>query len=378
MKFVYLLITTVLLYSNAFGQNNSFLIQGKADKRFEGKKLYLDYQQNGNSITDSTVIKNGKFTFKGQADEPNYARMVLDTEGVGKLKAQYTGDRLYFFIGNETYKFNITESLKKATISGSSLHEDFLEYINFIGGDFMDIIDQANSAFAAVPLDAPDKEQQYAAIKQKYDQILEKRNDQQLIFATQNPNSIFSIGALVEVANRRGTKPVESAFYNLSKELQNTINGKELAARIYADKNIIVGSIAPNFSQPDTQGNMIQLSDFKGKFVLLDFWASWCAPCRAENPNLKKAYNIYKPKGLEIFAISLDDKNSKAAWIKAIQDDGLPWIHAADLKGWRNEAAVLYGVKGVPQNYLIDPTGKIIAINIRGEELHKVLAEHIK
>lgn len=378
MKFVYLLITTVLLYSNAFGQNNSFLIQGKADKRFEGKKLYLDYQQNGNSITDSTVIKNGKFTFKGQADEPNYARMVLDTEGVGKLKAQYTGDRLYFFIGNETYKFNITESLKKATISGSSLHEDFLEYINFIGGDFMDIIDQANSAFAAVPLDAPDKEQQYAAIKQKYDQILEKRNDQQLIFATQNPNSIFSIGALVEVANRRGTKPVESAFYNLSKELQNTINGKELAARIYADKNIIVGSIAPNFSQPDTQGNMIQLSDFKGKFVLLDFWASWCAPCRAENPNLKKAYNVYKPKGLEIFAISLDDKNSKEAWIKAIQDDGLPWIHAADLKGWRNEAAVLYGVKGVPQNYLIDPTGKIVAINIRGEELHKVLAEHIK
>lgn len=378
MKFVYLLITTVLLYSNAFGQSNSFLIQGKADKRFEGKKLYLDYQQNGNSITDSTVIKNGKFTFKGQADEPNYARMVLDTEGVGKLKAQYTGDRLYFFIGNETYKFNITESLKKATISGSSLHEDFLEYINFIGGDFMDIIDQANSAFAAVPLDAPDKEQQYAAIKQKYDQILEKRNDQQLIFATQNPNSIFSIGALVEVANRRGTKPVESAFYNLSKELQNTINGKELAARIYADKNIIVGSIAPNFSQPDTQGNMIQLSDFKGKFVLLDFWASWCAPCRAENPNLKKAYNIYKPKGLEIFAISLDDKNSKEAWIKAIQDDGLPWIHAADLKGWRNEAAVLYGVKGVPQNYLIDPTGKIVAINIRGEELHKVLAEHIK
>lgn len=378
MKFVYLLITTVLLYSNAFGQSNSFLIQGKADKRFEGKKLYLDYQQNGNSITVSTVIKNGKFTFKGQADEPNYARMVLDTEGVGKLKAQYTGDRLYFFIGNETYKFNITESLKKATISGSSLHEDFLEYINFIGGDFMDIIDQANSAFAAVPLDAPDKEQQYAAIKQKYDQILEKRNDQQLIFATQNPNSIFSIGALVEVANRRGTKPVESAFYNLSKELQNTINGKELAARIYADKNIIVGSIAPNFSQPDTQGNMIQLSDFKGKFVLLDFWASWCAPCRAENPNLKKAYNIYKPKGLEIFAISLDDKNSKEAWIKAIQDDGLPWIHAADLKGWRNEAAVLYGVKGVPQNYLIDPTGKIVAINIRGEELHKVLAEHIK
>lgn len=214
----------------------------------------------------------------------------------------------------------------------------------------MNIIDQANQTFSAVPTDATDKNEQYAAIKEKFDAIFDKRNDQQFLFAQQNPNSLFAVDALTEVANKKGTKFIESTFLGLNKSLQNSTKGKELSARIYADKNIVIGSMAPNFAQPNQQGNRVQLTDFKGKFVLLDFWASWCAPCRAQNPNLKKAYINFKPKGVEVFAVSIDDKNGREAWIKAIKDDDLPWIHAADLKGWRNDAAVLYGVRGVPQN----------------------------
>src|SRR5690606_27287514 len=142
---------------------------------------------------------------------------------------------------------------------------------------------------------------------------------------------------------------------------------RELEARIWADKSIKLGSQAPDFQQPDVDGEPVKLSDFKGRYVLVDFWASWCGPCRAENPNLLEAYNNYKDKGLNILAVSLDDNKGRAAWLKAIEDDGMPWVQVADLKGWNNEAAVLYGVRAVPQNYLIDPSGTIIAINIKGE-----------
>src|SRR5690606_31210110 len=168
---------------------------------------------------------------------------------------------------------------------------------------------------------------------------------------------------------------VEPVFLKLDASIRKSQQGKALASRILAEKTIRIGTIAPDFVQPDVNGHAVRLSDFRGRYVLVDFWASWCSPCRAENPNLKKAYERYRAKGFAVVAISLDDNKGKDAWLKAIVDDGLTWINVADLKGWSNEVAVLYGVRGVPTNYLIDQNEHIIAKDLRGDNLHNVLRD---
>ena len=140
-------------------------------------------------------------------------------------------------------------------------------------------------------------------------------------------------------------------------------------------KNLPTGQ-APDFTQPGVDGQPVSLSSFKGKYVLLDFWASWCKPCRQDNPNVVKAYNEFKDKNFTVFGVSLDQ--NRDAWLQAIQQDGLTWTHASDLKFWSNEAAALYGVQGIPANFLIDPKGNVIAQDLHGEEIVKTLRNVIK
>lgn len=137
----------------------------------------------------------------------------------------------------------------------------------------------------------------------------------------------------------------------------------------------MVGVMAMDFTQTDTAGVPVSLSSFRGKYVLIDFWASWCGPCRVENPNVVAAYQKYHDKGFDIIGVSLDRPNDKDKWLKAIYDDNLTWTHVSDLKFWDNEVSRMYGVRAIPQNYLIDPQGKIVAKNLRGKALHDKLEE---
>lgn len=358
-------------------QSGGFTIKGSAPSKFDGKKVYLDYSNEGFMIADSSVIVNGKFSFSGTTDEPNYARMIFDPEAKGKYMVQNVGDRLYFYIGNETYNMAIDDSLRTAAVTGSPMHKAYLAYLEEIGGCFMAIMDAGGKEFAAVDQNAADADAQYRAIRKKYDDRLEERRKKELVFAKDNPSSIFALDALYDVANSHPLSAIEPTFLALAPEIRESPRGQAMAARILASKTIVIGNVAPDFVQPDVEGKLVRLSDFQGQYVLLDFWASWCGPCRAENPNLKKAYLNYKDKGLEVIAVSLDNMNAKKAWLDAIEHDGLPWINVSDLKGWNNDAVQLYGVRAVPTNYLIDPQGKIVAVNLKGEELHKALGKFL-
>ena len=155
----------------------------------------------------------------------------------------------------------------------------------------------------------------------------------------------------------------------ISPALANSPYVKDLDGIIKQLEHVQIGQVAPEFSLPDTAGVSVSLSDFRGKYVLLDFWASWCGPCRAENPNVKKVYEKYKSKGLEIIGVSLDVKVD--AWRKAIETDGLPWLHMSDLKGWNSIVTDVYQIHGIPMLFVLDENNRIVGEGLRGEELEK-------
>ncbi|MGE8424090.1 MAG: peroxiredoxin family protein, partial [Sphingobacterium siyangense] len=197
-------------------------------------------------------------------------------------------------------------------------------------------------------------------------------------FILENPDSYVSRALLQRLAFRDfdATQNVD-AFKQLSSRVQNFPSALQIANYIKEQSTVSVGNFAPDFSQPDTLGHAIKLSDFRGKYLLLDFWASWCGPCRNENPTVVRAYHKYKNKNFTVLGVSLDGESQKQAWIGAIHSDSLSWTQVADLKGWKNEAAQLYKVKSIPRNFLIDPSGKIIAKNLRGNALEKYLAKYL-
>ena len=162
----------------------------------------------------------------------------------------------------------------------------------------------------------------------------------------------------------------------MDKSVLNTKYGKLGQEKLNQLRGSSIGYPATNFSQTDPNGKLISLSDFKGKYVLVDFWASWCGPCRGENPNVVKAYNKYKDKGFTVFGVSFDQNKEK--WLQAVTADNLTWTHVSDLKGWGNEAGKIFGISSIPQNLLLDKEGKIVAKNLRGADLEAKLEELIK
>jgi len=216
------------------------------------------------------------------------------------------------------------------------------------------------------------KEEQ-AALEAKLNDLRMQKRARANAYITAHPASAFSISLVADRGMMGEYKDVNDIYQKLDASAQHTSQGQRIAVRLTVLKKSALGEKILDFTQNDTTGKPVQFANFKGKYVLVDFWASWCGPCRGENPNVLKAYNEYKDKNFTVVGISLDDKADR--WEKAIREDNMPWTQLSDLKGWKNELADYYGIQGIPSNLLIDPNGKIIAKDLRGEALHAKLAE---
>ncbi|SHM10369.1 Peroxiredoxin [Chitinophaga jiangningensis] len=347
-----------------------FTIQGTVSDQKTPAKVFLRMRKSGETFIDSTLTKDGKFTFTGTLEEPTMASLMLSPEDAGK-SVSMRRDMLAIFLESSTVTITTTDSISKATVTGSKANDDYNKL-----GEQLKGVNEVNMALQQqyrALAQAKDKEGM-KALEARYDSLDAAEKAIETSFFNANTSSPIALFVLNQVAGYDlDVKTIEPLYKKLSKEAKNLPSGKEFAKRLDAAKKTAVGSTALEFSQADSTGKAISLASFRGKYVLVDFWASWCGPCRAENPNVVKAYEKFNPKGFEILGVSLDDKKEK--WLAAIHADKLTWQHVSDLKGWNNAAAGLYGVRAIPQNFLIDPKGKIIAKNLRGEELEKKLAE---
>lgn len=200
-----------------------------------------------------------------------------------------------------------------------------------------------------------------------------EKTSQEKLYVRKNPNSIISAHILSVYGSTWGKDTTTVLYNRLSDELKNSSYGKSIHNFISLNKDIKIGDKYIDFSQEDTQNKLAKLSDFTGKIVLLEFWGSWCGPCRKSNPELVKIYNEFKAKGFEIFGVGAETK--REIWLKAIEHDKLTWTNVTDLKGDKNEAALIYGVSYYPTNFLIDKTGTIIARDLKGDKLRRKLKE---
>ncbi|GAB3937152.1 TlpA disulfide reductase family protein [Mucilaginibacter myungsuensis] len=379
-----LLLALITLTPFIGAAQDTFTIYGQVGKTDLAAKVYLAYRSAAGQMLDSANITGGLFTFKGPFTVPVNAKLILDHTGNtfnhARASAEKTGmekklDVLNLYLDDAIITVTGTDSIAKAKITGSPVNDDnqrlntLLTVVNTRAKRLAD----DGATFTA----EQQRSAEFAAVMQT--RLKPIQTDRERImqgFIKSNPKSYISLISLNSLTGLALDPAVLAPLYaGLSTDLKQTDLGKTVAESIERSKTTVVGSAAPDFSLNDGAGKPMALSSFRGRYVLVDLWASWCEPCRAQNPHLISIYNKYRTKKFAILGVSLDSVGQKGAWKLAIENDGLRWPQVTDLKGWRSEAAVLYNVQTLPQNVLIDPNGKIIARNIRGKDLEDKLAE---
>ncbi len=343
----------------------AYAISGKIEGMDKGK-IYLSYTDVSTRQIDSVVTINGSFHFSGSIEEP--LMYVLKTD------VPKTGILVFFLEPGEITITGHKDSLNKAIVTGSKSNLEYKEWSK----DWSRITAQAGPMYRRL-----DSANQKGKVKESPEErkifddgmkSLETQTNEAVIsFIKKYPNSPVAPFIIYDrYISYPNPQMAKSTFASLGQTAKNSLYGKRIIEYQRVSAKTGIGAI-PEFTAADTLGKMVKLSSFRGKYVLVDFWASWCAPCRKENPNVVDTYKKFRDKGFEIISISLDTKRD--AWLNAIHMDGLTWKHVSDLKGWESGLVKEYGVTVVPTSFLIDKEGKVIANNLRGEALQKKMAD---
>jgi peroxiredoxin len=342
-------------------KTEGFTIDGTITGADSGWMLLKKREEGKTITTDSVQIKDGKFAFTGKVDMPEVYYMKLK-QGDGAVP---------FFIENSaiTMKF-YADSVEKSVVTGSPSQDIFVGFqkdeaiyntkMEALYGDYMKAKESQDSTAVKV-------------VEAAYDSVQKAQSTFTKEFILKNGKSVVAAYLAISNAYAYSLEELKAINKAMDPSIANSSYVKELAEREIILGKVEVGQPAPEFTMNDSTGKPVSLSSFKGQVVLVDFWASWCGPCRAENPNVVAAYKKFNNKGFTVLGVSLD--TDKAKWQEAVAKDGLTWTHVSDLIGWKNAAAKQYGVMSIPANFLIDKEGKIIGSGLRGEDLLKKLEE---
>ena len=359
MRKLLLSIVAASMTLAACNAQSGYKVTGTVEGMPDGKAIIATVNGSTLDTLAKADVKNGSFEFTGNVSEPTGAYIMV----IGQRGA------IPFMLENA----NITISAGQAglTVTGSEGQKIYDQFMA-INATAQQEAMKLQQEFQAANGD----QAKIQAIQEAYAKLMTDAQAKETELLKANPDSYVSAFVIASGMGQMEYEQLKERYNLLGEKAKAGAQGKAIAAQIAKLESTAIGQIAPNFTITTPEGESISLYDIKGKVKLIDFWASWCGPCRGENPHVVEIYKEYHPKGLEIFGVSLD--NNKEAWVKAIADDGLVWKHGSDLKGWQSAPAQLYSVTGIPHTVLLDENNKIIAKNLRGDELKQKIAELLK